>query len=132
TVREVSGEESRAGLARAAALTGRAVREVRIHISRGAGVTYLPSGRFDFIGLPEDRRANLRLIARVEGDQVRYETGDGCDPWRGGGVRPRLHGAGPRGGCVRTSPPLQQRATGCAPAPAPAAPLARAGVESRT
>jgi hypothetical protein len=80
TVREVSGEESRAGLARAAALTGRAVREVRIHISRGAGVTYLPSGRFDFIGLPEDRRANLRLIARVEGDQVRYETADWFDP----------------------------------------------------
>lgn len=80
TVREVSGAESRAALARAAALAGRAVRDVRIYVSRGAGVTYLPSGRFDFIGLPEERRANLRLVARVEGDEVRYETADWFDP----------------------------------------------------
>ena len=80
TVREVSGAESRAALARAAALAGRAVREVRIHAPRGAGVTYLPSGRFDFIGLPVDRRANLRLVARVEGDDIRYETADWFDP----------------------------------------------------
>ncbi len=80
TVREVSGAESRAGLARAAALAGRTVREVRIHVSRGAGVTYLPSSRFDFLGLPEDRRANLRLVARIEGDEVRYETADWFAP----------------------------------------------------
>jgi len=80
TVREVSGAESRAGLARAAAQAGRPVRDVRIYLSRGAGVTYLPSARFDFIGLPEDRRANLRLIARLEGDDIRYETADWFDP----------------------------------------------------
>ena len=80
TVREVSGAESRAGLARAAALAGRPVHEVRIFVSRGAGVTYLPSSRFDFLGLPEDRRANLRLVARVEGDDIRYETADWFDP----------------------------------------------------
>ncbi|HEX7089282.1 MAG TPA: hypothetical protein VF192_04060 [Longimicrobiales bacterium] len=80
TVREVSGAESRAGLVRAAALAGRPVRDVRIYLSRGAGVTYLPAGRFDFIGLPEDRRASLRLVARVEGDEVRYETADWFDP----------------------------------------------------
>lgn len=76
----MSGADSRAGLTRAAALAGRPVREVRIFVSRGAGVTYLPASRFDFIGLPEDRRANLRLVARVEGDEVRYETADWFDP----------------------------------------------------
>ncbi len=80
TIREVSGAESRAGLARAAALAGRPVHEVRIFVSRGAGVTYLPSSRFDFLGLPEDRRANLRLVARVEGDDIRYEVADWFDP----------------------------------------------------
>ncbi|HEX7087132.1 MAG TPA: hypothetical protein VF198_12255 [Vicinamibacterales bacterium] len=78
TVREVSGAESRAGLARAAALAGRPVRDVRIHVSRG--VTYLPSGRFDFLGLPEDRRANLRLVAHVEDGGIRYETSDWFAP----------------------------------------------------
>jgi len=80
TIHEVSGAESRAGLARAAALAGRPVHEVRIFVSRGAGVTYLPSSRFDFLGLPEDRRANLRLVARVEGDDIRYEVADWFDP----------------------------------------------------
>src|SRR5690606_4699466 len=80
TIREVSGADSRAGLARAAALAGRPVHEGRICVSRGAGVTYLPSSRFDFLGLPEDRRATLRLVARVEGDDIRYEVADWFDP----------------------------------------------------
>ena len=78
-VRVVSGEESRAGLTRAVRARGRAVRDVRIYLSNGAGVTYLPSSQFYFIGLALNRRPNLRLIARVEGEEVQYEMADWSD-----------------------------------------------------
>jgi len=81
TVREVSGAESRAGLARAAALAGRPVRDVRIDPWKAAGVSYIPSKRFHFIGLTGDRRTDLRLVARVEGDDIRYETADWFGPY---------------------------------------------------
>jgi len=81
TVREVSGEECRAGLARAAALAGRPVRDVRIYLPKGAGVSYTPSNRLQFVGLTGDRRTDLRLVARVEGGEVRYETADWFGPF---------------------------------------------------
>jgi hypothetical protein len=81
TVREVSGAESRAGLARAAALAGRPVRDVRIYPSKSAGVSYVPSKRFHFVGLTESPRTNLRLVARVEGDEFLYETADWFGPF---------------------------------------------------
>jgi len=80
-VREVSGAESRAELARAAALAGRPVHDVRIDPWKGAGVSYIPSRRFHFIGLTGNRRTDLRLVARVEGDEIHYETADWFGPF---------------------------------------------------
>lgn len=80
-VREVSREESRAGLARAAARAGRPVRDVRIFHATGTGVSFTPSNRLNFIGLADDPRANLRLVARVEGDEILYETADWFGPF---------------------------------------------------
>jgi len=80
-VREVSSAESRAELARAAALAGRPVRDVRIDPWQASGVSYIPSKRFHFIGLTGNRRTDLRLVARVEGDEILYETADWFGPF---------------------------------------------------
>lgn len=76
TIREVSRRESRDGLARAAAHAGREVRDIILHLPDRRGVAYAASSAFDFIGLPVDRRANLRLVAVFEDGVFRYETRD--------------------------------------------------------
>src|SRR5690606_9347723 len=81
-VREVSRDESRAGLARAAARAGREVRDVVVNFTPNhGGVTFEPAAGFDFIGIPVDRRANIRLIARLRDGEFSYDTMGWFDGW---------------------------------------------------
>ncbi len=79
-IREISRDETLPGLFRAAAQAGRDVYDVRIYFTpHYRGITYQPDGRFDFVGLPVDRRANLRLVGRLKDGEFRYETVDWFD-----------------------------------------------------
>ena len=81
-VREVSRDESRAGLARAAARAGREVRDVVVNFTPNhGGVTFEPAAGFDFIGIPVDRRANIRLVARLRDGEFSYDTMGWFDGW---------------------------------------------------
>ncbi len=81
-VREVSRDESRAALARAAARAGREVRDVVVNFTPNhGGVTFEPAAGFDFIGIPVDRRANIRLVARLRDGEFSYDTMGWFDGW---------------------------------------------------
>ncbi|HEY8484731.1 MAG TPA: hypothetical protein VIL13_08985 [Longimicrobiales bacterium] len=75
-VRTISRDESRAALAQAAARAGREVRDVVIYFTPNqGGVFFEHNVWFDFIGIPVDGSANLRLRARFSDDGYSYDAG---------------------------------------------------------
>lgn len=76
-VRELSHDESLAALQQVASRAGTPIRDAHIFFTpRSGGVSYRSDGRLDFIGLPVDRRAPIRLIARIDADTVAFEVGN--------------------------------------------------------
>src|SRR5690606_1393709 len=74
-VRTISRDESRDALARAAARAGREVRDVVIYFTPNqGGVFFEYNVWFDFIGIPADGGANLRLAARFRDGEYSYHT----------------------------------------------------------
>ena len=74
-VRTISRDESRAALARAASDAGREVRDVLIYFTPNqGGVSFEHNVWFDFIGIPVDGGANIRLAARFRDGEYSYHT----------------------------------------------------------
>lgn len=74
---ELSRDASLIALRNAADRAGTPIRDARIYFTpRNTGVTYRPDGALDFIGLPVDRHAPVRLSARLEADTLAFEAGD--------------------------------------------------------